>query len=161
MLSDTENPYYSADSNFYLYLLSIITDIPDKHKEYARYLKIEDIRVDFNDKRYQDIPQQNKIRIAVLQRKFPYALKLLNDLTAQHGSLTVQDIITRTLLFQALEVENKSKSTLIELAKNKDYEEIVNYLHAKQKRHNLSLTDTYTLKLVNEIINLQQTKHIP
>ena len=161
MLSDTENPYYSADSNFYLYLLSIITDIPDKHKEYARYLKIEDIRVDFNDKRYQDIPQQNKIRIAVLQRKFPYALKLLNDLTAQHGSLTVQDIITRTLLFQALEVENKSKSTLIELAKNKDYEEIVNYLHAKQKRHNLSLTDTYTLKLVNEIINLQQTKQIP
>lgn len=161
VLSDTENPYYSADSNFYLYLLSIITDIPDKHKEYARYLKIEDIRVDFNDKRYQDIPQQNKIRIAVLQRKFPYALKLLNDLTAQHGSLTVQDIITRTLLFQALEVENKSKSTLIELAKNKDYEEIVNYLHAKQKRHNLSLTDTYTLKLVNEIINLQQTKQIP
>ena len=39
VLSDTENPYYSADSNFYLYLLSIITDIPDKHKEYARYLK--------------------------------------------------------------------------------------------------------------------------
>lgn len=161
VLSDTENPYYSADSDFYLYLLSIITDIPDKHKEYARCLKIEDIRVDFNDKRYQDIPQQNKIRIAVLQKKFPYALKLLNDLTAQHGSLTVQDIITRTLLFQAVEAENISKNTLIELAKNKTYEEIVDYLEAKQKRHNLSLTDTYTLKLVNEIINLQETQQIP
>lgn len=161
VLSDTENPYYSADSNFYLYLLSIITDIPDKHKEYARYLKIEDIRVDFHDKRYQDIPQQNKIRIAVLQRKFPYALKQLNDLTAKHGSLTVQDIITRTLLFQAVEIENISKNTLIKLAKNKSYEDIIDYLEAKQKRHNLSLTDTYTLKLVNEIINLQVTQQIP
>lgn len=160
VLSDTENPYYSADSNFYLYLLSIITDIPDKHKEYARYLKIEDIRVDFQDKRYQDIPQQNKIRIAVLQRKFPYALKQLKDLTAKHDSLTVQDIITRTLLFQAIETETISKNTLIELAQNKSYEEIVDYLEAKQKRHNLSLIDTYTLKLVNEIINLQETQQI-
>ena len=161
VLSNTENPYYSADSNFYLYLLSIITDIPDKHKEYARYLKIEDIRVDFHDKRYQDIPQQNKIRIAVLQRKFPYALKQLKDLTAQYGSLTVQDIITRTLLFQAVEAETISKNTLIELAQNKAYEEIVDYLEEKQKRHNLSLTDSYTLKLVNEIINLQETQQIP
>ncbi|MGM9834376.1 MAG: R3H domain-containing nucleic acid-binding protein [Bacilli bacterium] len=161
VLSDTENPYYNADSNFYLYLLSIITDIPDKHKEYARYLKIEDIRVDFNDKRYQDIPEQNKIRIAVLQRKFPYALKQLKDLTIKHGSLTVQDIITRVLLFQAVEVENLSKNTLIELAKNKKYEEIVNYLEAKEKKHNLSITDSYTLKLVNEIIHLQETQQVP
>lgn len=161
VLSDTENPYYNADSNFYLYLLSIITDIPDKYKEYVRYLKIEDIRVYSQDKRYQDIPQQNKIRIAVLQRKFSYALKQLNDLTAKHGSLTVQEIITRTLLFQAIEIENISKNTLMELAKNKSYEEIIDYLETKQKRHNLSLTDTYTLKLVNEIINLQKTQQIP
>lgn len=161
VISDTENQYYSADNNFYLYLLSIITDIPDKHKEYARYLKIEDIRVDFNDKRYQDIPQQNKIRIAALRRKFSYALKQLKDLIAQHGSLTVQDIITRTLLYQAVEVETISKNNLIELVKNKTYEEIVDYLETKQKRHNLSLIDSYTLKLVNEIINLQETQQIP
>lgn len=161
VLSKTDNPYYSADSNFFLYLLSIITDIPDKHKEYARYLKMEDIRVDFNDKRYKDIPQQNKIRLAVLQRKFPYALKQLKDLTIQHGSSTVQDIITRTLLFQAVESETISKKTLIELAKNKSYEEIVEHLEEKEKRHKLSLTDNYTLKLVNELINIQETKEIP
>lgn len=161
VLAETDNPYYSADSNFYLYLLSIITDVPEKHKEYARYLKMEDIRVDFHDKRYQDIPQQNKIRIAVLQRKFPYALKQLKDLTKQHGSLTVQDIITRTLLFQAVEAETISKNTLLDLAKNKSYEDIVDYLEEKQKRHNLSLTDSYTLKLVNEIISILETKKVP
>lgn len=161
VLADTDNPYYSADSNFYLYLLSIITDVPDKHKEYARYLKIEDIRVDFHDKRYRDIPQQNKIRIAVLQRKFPYALKQLKDLIAQHGSLTVQDIITRALLFQAVETETISKNTLLDLAKNKSYEEIAEYLEEKQKRHDLSLTDSYTLRLVNELMNIQESHQIP
>lgn len=161
VLLDTENPYYSADSNFYLYLLSMITDIPNKYKEYARYLKIEDIRVDFHDKRYQDIPQQNKIRLAVLQKKFSYALKQLNSLTTQQDSLTVQDIITKKLLIQAIEKEAISKNTLVELAKNKAYEKMVDYLDAKQKRHNLNLPDTYILKLVNEIISLQKTQQIP
>jgi len=161
VLLGTDNLFYTADNNFYLYLLSIITDVPDKHKEYAKYLKFEDIRVDFRDKRYQDIPQQNKIRSAVLQRKFPYALKQLKDLTNQHGSLTIQDIITRTLLFQATEVETISKDTLISLAKNKSYEDILDYLEEKQKRHNLSLTDSYILKLVNEIIDIEEKKRVP
>lgn len=161
ILVGVDNNYYTADTNFYLYLLSIITNIPDKHKEYARYLKFEDIRIDFNDKRYKDIPEQNKIRTAVLQRRFPHALKQLKDLTVQHGSLTVQDIITRTLLFQAAEAEGISKNTLVQLAKNKSYEEIVDYLEEKQNRHKLSLTDKYTLKLVNEIINIQKNKQVP
>lgn len=161
VLLDTENPYYRADNNFYLYLLSIITDIPDRHKEYARYLKFEDIRVDFNDKRYQDVPQQNKIRISVLQRKFSYALKQLRDLITQYDSLTVQDKITRILFFQAIDAENLSKNNLLEFAKNKKYEEIANYLEEKDKRHILSLIDSYTLKLVNEILHLQETNQVP
>ena len=161
VLSNTDNPYYSADSNFYLYLLSIITNIPEKYKDYARYLKMEDIRVNFHDKRYEDIPAQNKIRIAVLQRKFPYALKQLKDLTAKHGTLTVQDIITRTLLFQAVEAETLSKNTLLELAKTKQYDEIISYLEGKQQRHNLSLTDSYTLKLTKELLNIQDSHISP
>ena len=161
VLSNTENPYYNVDSDFYLYLLSIITDIPDKYKEYVRYIRIENIRVDPHDKRYKDIPQQNKIRNSVLKGKFSYALKQLNDLCAQHGSSTVQDIITKNLLFQVLDVETISKNTLIKLAKSKTYEEMADYLKTKQKRHNLSLTDSYTLKLVNEIIKLQKTQQIP
>ena len=161
VLSNTDNPYYSADSNFYLYLLSIITNVPEKHKDYARYLKMEDIRVDFHDKRYEDIPAQNKIRIAVLQRKFPYALKQLKDLTTKHGTLTVQDIITRTLLFQAVEAETLSKNTLLELAKTKQYDEMISYLEDKQQRHNLSLTDSYTLKLTKELLNIQDSHISP
>jgi len=161
VLMDTENPYHILENNFYLYLLNMITDIPEEHREYARYLKYEDIRVDFNDRRYQDVPQYNKIRVSILQRKFPFALKQLRDLTEQHGSATVQDIITRTLLFQVINVETKSKNTLIGLAKSKQYNEIVQYLEEKQRRYNLSITDTYTLKLAKQLIDLIRTKKIP
>lgn len=161
ILSDTDNPYYSADNNFYLYLLSIITDVPEKYKEYARYIKIDDIKVDFHDKRYKDIPEQNKIRTAVLQGKLPYALKQLKDLTLQYGTLTVQDIITRTLLFQASEVERLSKNTLLELAKSKQYDEIICYLEEKYQRHNLSFTDSYILKLTKELLNIQDNHILP
>jgi len=157
----TENKFYSNDSNFYLYLLSIITDVPEKHKEYARFLKIEDIRVDFEDKRYKDIPQQNKVRIAVLQRKFPYALKQLKDLTIKHGFSTVQDIITKTLLLQAIEVESKNKNTLIELSYNREYEKIVDFLNEKQKRHDLSLNDRYILILVTALLEILEKENIP
>ena len=157
----TENKFYSNDSNFYLYLLSIITDVPEKHKEYARFLKIEDIRVDFEDKRYKDIPQQNKVRIAVLQRKFPYALKQLKDLTIKHGFSTVQDIITKTLLLQAIEVETKNKNTLIEFSYNREYEKIVEFLNEKQKRHDLSLNDRYILILVTALLEILEKENIP
>ncbi len=161
VLLNTDNPYYRADSNFYLYLLSIITNISEKHKDYARYLKLEDIRVDFQDKRYENIPMQNKIRIAVLQRKFSYALKQLNNLISEQKNLTVQDIITRTLLYQAIEVEKLSRNTLLELTKTKQYDKIISYLEDKQQRHNLSLIDSYILKLAKDLLNIQNSHIIP
>lgn len=80
---------------------------------------------------------------------------------AKHGTLTVQDIITRTLLFQAVEAETLSKNTLLELAKTKQYDEIISYLEGKQQRHNLSLTDSYTLKLTKELLNIQDSHISP
>lgn len=153
----TDNKFYSNDNNFYLYLLSIITELPEKHREYTRFLKIEDIRVDFEDKRYKDIPLQNKIRIAVLQRKFPYALKQLKDLITKHGFVTLQDIVTRTLLFQAIEVETKNKNELLEFVYNRDYEKAVEFLNSKEKRYNLSLNDRYVLKLLNVLLTMLKT----
>lgn len=151
----------TADGDFYLYLLSMIIDIPDKYKEYTRYLKLEDIKVDFNDERYNDIFQQNKIRNFILQRRFPYALKQLNKLIAQHKTKSIQDIITVTLLHQAIDIENISRNNLVKFAENKKYEEIIKYLQEKNRRHDLSLVDSYTLKLANQIKNLQNTHQLP
>lgn len=160
-LSQSENEFYNIDLNFYLYLLSIITEVPEKNRDYARYLKLEDIRVLDNDKRYSNIQMQNKIRTAVLQRKFPYALKLLNDLTAKNGRLTIQDIVTKTLLLQVLNVETISKNLIADYINKKNYEEIVNHLLNKQQRHNLSIAEEYILKLTKQIIEIKTTSKVP
>lgn len=160
-LSKSDNKYYNIDSNYYLYLLSIITEVPEKHKDYARYLNYEDIEIQNTDKRYQDISLQNKVRMAVVQRKFIYAMKQLNDLIAKHGNKTVQDIITRTLLSQAITAENLSKNTVVSLIKEKKYKEVVNHLLHKQERHYLSITEEYILKLVNQYIEIKNTSKIP
>lgn len=161
VLFKTDNPYYNIDNNFYLYLLSIITNIPSEYKEYAMNLTYEDIRINFSDKRYIDIEKQNKIRSSVFLRSFPYALKQLNIQIKQQNIVTVQDIIIKDLLVQAIEVQSINKNTLIELAQNKEYKKIVEYLEEKQEMHKLSLTDNYILKLANEIISLKETQQVP
>lgn len=160
-LVQSENEFYSIDANYYLYLLSIITEVPEKYKEYARHITLDDIKIPFADKRYKDIPLQNRVRIAALQRKFPYALKQLKELITKHGNLTVQDIITRTLLLQAVNAETISKNTIVSLIKEKKYDEVVNHLLDKQDRHNLSIPEEYILKLAKKFIEISESSKIP
>lgn len=158
---DSDNEYYNNDSNFYLYLLSMIAEIPEQHREYAKYLKLEDIRVDFNDKRFNDPYSQNKVRISALNQKFTLASKQLNELIKQHGRLSVQDIITRTLLSQAIEVQNELKKNIANLAIEKKYKEIIAHLEKVQEQHHLSTADECILFLAREVSKLEETGIIP
>lgn len=158
---DSDNEYYNNDSNFYLYLLSMITEIPEQHREYAKYLKLEDIRVDFNDKRYNDPYSQTRVRISALNQKFTLASKKLNELIKQHGRLSVQDIITRTLLSQAIEVQNELKKNIANLAIEKKYKEIIAHLEKVQEQHHLSTADECILFLAREVSKLEETGIIP
>lgn len=158
---DSDDEYYNNDSKFYLYLLSMITEIPEQHREYAKYLKLEDIRIDFNDKRFSDPYSQNKVRISALNQKFTLASKQLNELIKQHGSLSVQDIITRTLLSQAIEVQNGLKKNITNLAVEKKYKEIISHLKIVQEQHHLSAADECILFLAREVSKLAETGIIP
>lgn len=158
---DTDNKYYNADSNYYLYLLSMITELPENHRQFARFIKLEDIKVDLNDKRYNDIPAQNKIRISSLNQRFVLAYKQLNDLIKQNGRLSVQDIIIRTLLSQAIEEQYRVKKHIVKLINNKQYEEVITYLKNLQERHNLSTADKYTLFLTKDLMDIIKTGIIP
>ena len=158
---NSDNEYYNNDSNFYLYLLSMITEIPEEHREYAKYLQLEDIRIDFNDKRFEDPYSQNKVRISALNQKFTLASKQLNELIKQHGRLSVQDIIVRTLLSQAIEIQNVLKKNIINLATEKKYKEIISRLEEVQEQHHLSVTDECILFLAREISKVEETGIIP
>ncbi len=160
-LLTAEDQYSTANCKFYLYLLSMITDIPDNYKEFIENINIDDIKVETDDKKYKSIEKQNKIRFSALRRQFPYALKQMRDFIRQYDRWTIQNLITVNLLLEATRVESISKDTIKNLIKQKSYEDIVDYLEQKQKMHELSLMDKYTLKLAYEIINLQKSKQIP
>lgn len=160
-LYNSDNEYYTNDSNFYLYLLSMITEIPEEHREYAKSLQLEDIRIDFNDKRFEDPYSQNKVRISALNQKFTLASKQLNELIKQHGRLSVQDLIVRTLLSQAIEIQNDLKKNVINLATEKKYNEIISRLEEVQEQHHLSVADECIFFLAREISKVEETGIIP
>lgn len=160
-LLNSNNKYYLIDANYYLFLLSIITDVPEKYRDFVKSIKIDDIKVDNMDKRYLDIELQNKIRIASLERKFSYAYRQLMNLVKKHNKLTIQDFITKILLQQAMEAEKVSKEEIIKLIKEKKYEDLVTYLEVKKYYQSLSLFEEYTLLLAQRLIEISTTLKIP
>ncbi len=158
---DSENEFYNADSNFYLYMLSMITPLPENHRKYAKFLKLEDFRVDFKDKRYSDVSKQNKIRLSALNHRFTLAAKQLNETIQEKGMLSAQDIIIKTLLAQAIEVQIQNRNKIIDLINQKKYENIIEFYKKMESYHNLSTSDNYTLILTNELVNIIHTKSIP
>lgn len=157
----TNSPYSKNDNNFYLYLLSIITEVPDRYKEYVKRLTIDDIKVSIHDSRYQDASMQNKIRISAMQGKLSYAIYLLNQLSNRGDVYSTQLLITKALLRQAIDVERKNKDTLMELIKNKRYKEIVEFLENKKEKQNLNANDKYILRITEQIIEIQYTNKVP
>ncbi len=160
-LVQSDNVYYNQDYNFYLYLLSIITYVPEKYQEYVKFVSYDDIYILDNDTRYQDIPLQNKARLLALQKKFSFALKQIRDLIKQRGNAKLQDIIITTLLKQAIEIENIRKNNILELIEQQDYEEVINCLLDKKEHQNLGLMDEYTLRLCDIYLDIYETSKIP
>ena len=93
----TDNVYYLQDRNFYLYLLSIITDVPERYKDKVYNLTYQDIHIHADDKRFANIPAQNHIRSLVFSRKFGVATKELKRIVLDSQNRTAQDIITMKL----------------------------------------------------------------
>lgn len=159
------NPKYTTDYNYYLYLLSFITDLPNEYKDYIKYLNIEYIKIDEEDERYVDVENHNKSRIAALNKKFKYAMKLLKVADKAGRSYdeesSVEFYIVKTLLEFVIDYEDKCKITLITLMQDKKYEKAIEFLIKKQSRHILSSQDEYTLKLLNDYINIRNTHELP
>lgn len=98
--SDTE---YQNNANFYLYLLHMITDIPEKHKQFAKFIKLEDVKVNHKGVNINDAKIQNKIRLEALNEKFVTALNLFK----RYPSHNFYDVIIKILLNKAIFVQRQ------------------------------------------------------
>ncbi len=158
---DTDNSYYNSDKNYYLYLLSIITELPECHRQYARYLQVDDVKIDLRDEGYDDICHQNNIRALSLNQKFILALNKHNGLIKQKDKLSEQDILIKVLLSQAVEEQNRKKRYIVKLIQEKQYSEVIDFLEKLKERHKLSQSDEYILSLTYDLVEIIKTGIIP
>lgn len=152
--------YDNPNSNYYLYLLSMITELPEKHKKHVKCLKLEDIIVEVNNNR-EDSDIQNKIRILSLNQQFLVAEQQLNKYTKQNGKTSIQELTTEVLLSQAIVNQEKEKQNISELIKEKRYEEAIEYLENIQEQHNLSRSNEFALSLLKDLTEIIKTGIIP
>lgn len=153
------NPHYKKDAYLYLYLLNLITDIPLEYKNHIKYLEMEDIKIDESDLRFQDIPTQNRIREAIITKKISLAIKQLNLLMKEDG-ITSHNFLTRILLYQAVDIKNSRKETIINLIKEDNYDELILMLNTLKTKQELGLLENTILKIAKDILDIKNKNKI-
>lgn len=160
-LSNSAIEHNIIDSNLYIYLLNMITDIPEKERNYAKFLNYYDVKIPDNVTRYDDNKRYNMIRSLIFKRKFSLALKQLINLTQDRGHSTVHDIILMALLKKAIKVEAQSRDVILNNIMNNDYQSVISYLFKKSKKYKLSLFDRAILSLSKKYLDIINTGEIP
>lgn len=159
--TNAKSKLYINDNNFYLYLLSMITGLPDNYQKIAKELVFDDIKVSEDDKRYSDISSENEIRTSALNQNFIFSIKKLNDRIKKNNKQTVQEISEKILLFQAVERQNIIEQDISLLVKNKEYSKLIEYLKKNEDKVNLSLMEGTILQLAMDLTNMLETGIVP
>lgn len=145
------------DNNLYLYLLNLITELPEEYTDRIRDFKYEDIiftKCSCNK-------DENKVRIAIYRDKFLYACKVLNDLMMKREEYSVKYELLRALISKTIDAEKQFKYQLLELVNKEDYEEIIKILTNRSNIKKLNKVETYLLLITYAITKLLETKQLP
>ena len=160
VMNNTDNPNYINDNNFYLYMLSFITDIPDKYSEKIKKMRIKDITVDLFDNRYGSIDSTNKIRIAMYEKKHIYAANLFSEVI-QVENVIIHNKLLETLLNKVSEKRELYENNILNYINLKQYDEIIKLLLDIEQKQNLSEVEMWILKLAEQINEIKTTLQVP
>ena len=160
VMMETENKNYMQDQNFWLYLLSIVTEVPDKYKDKVKKMAVNDVYVLPTDKRYEDKKLTNNIRKAVLKFNFNRACELTPE-TPEYKEKKFASIVTSRLLYLAKNADIKQRKNYTELAKKKDYSSLANKLCDNSEIRKISFNEICALLLANDLISMTQYKKFP
>lgn len=156
----SNNPYYESDNRFYLYLLSFITEIPEKYRSIVKEISRESLNAPNDDPRYQDICLQNEIRNLAFEHHFNRA-KEFCLLVPKNDRVKSSNLLTGILLTQVVEQLDKEISDLVVLVQEKKYDEIIEYLETIETQHKLITSEHLILSLAKDIIEITKTGMIP
>lgn len=141
------NNKHTLDINTIMYLLNQIIKLPDDIKE----IILNNDLVDIDNKSVID----DMVKENILKNNFVNAYSLLENIYSYEDSL-IKDIL-KEIINKNLNEKNK----LLDLVKNKNYEEVINFLEEKSNNKNLSMFEEYVIDLINTYFEINDTKNIP
>ncbi len=159
-LYQSQEKQYQNDYNYYLYLLSCVTEVPLKYQERIQKMRFKDIELSFDSEQAKKFYQRNQIRLSVLKQQFSLALQRYRVLKHQ-VKLATSDIMAVSLLNRAKLEQQKRGQKLLQLIQQHQYDSVIEFLESYEKTHRLNLFDESILFLTRDCVEIQKTGIIP
>ena len=153
---ENETNYFKDDCNLYLFLLNMITDVPEKFKLLSKNINYNYFKVKNVDNNHI----LNEIRFLISNQKFNLALKKHQLYVSNKDKKNGQDVLLDKLLYQAKMKQIETHLEVLKLVQNKEYDKVVDLLSNIQKRHQLLKSLYYILKLVKDLLTIKNNKQI-
>lgn len=161
LLMNTDNEFYKRDMIYNLYLLSFITDIPEKYKALINNINFNDIRVSKDDKRYSSVYKENVIRELALKKSFSLAMKKLTELIISVKYMNFQNKFEKLLLAKILDIDKRNRDITIKLVKEHKYEDLIDFLLNRKETFGLRRLEELLLELSKKYLDIKSTGKIP
>ena len=160
LLEQIESEKYQEDNNLYLYLLGITLYNNREYQARMKNMTYKDVLIPYYQE-YEHKSLQNQIRCLILNHKYPYALKLINDLKRKDLTYNVEYELLKELTINAITINKKFKLKLKQAAENKNYNKVLELLNAKSRNQNLDNAEQNIQSVTNSILEIINTNKIP
>ncbi len=150
VLDQTDNEFYKQDNNFWLYLLSFVTEVPEKYQERVRNMRFEDMKVLDGDKRFTDVVTQNNLRRNAFYQKFKNARSMAIPDVDKKINFAISD----KLLSYAVKQNIEDHNYLFELIFDGKYEEAITLLEGAKEFRRLNRNDENILNVLKDLTSI-------
>ena len=147
---------YNNEIHLFLYLLNIVTDIPEQYKNEVKYTSFYNIRI-FGNVCHRK--EKNRIRTSILNREYNLAIDNTNKLLKEECDV-ISEII-KVLLVEVIKNERKLKNDLLTFIETQKYTDILNVLMQRKEKGIANNAEYYILELTTKILDLKNNAKIP
>lgn len=158
ILFEHSDEKYKTDYNFYFFLLSNITKLPEDYDLYVRYLRFEDVKKDiYDESKAEEIEFINEMRRLAMNRRFNDAFKIFLD----NRGIGRKANIECNLINDTVTIQNNLMSRLKERLFNKDYSAVIQTLEEIKSIRRLGKGEKYTLSLSKTLLRIRKFGFVP
>lgn len=149
------------DVNTYIFLLSMLTELPEDLRLSAKYFKLHDLTINSQDYRFIDIDNRNSIRKNIFFQKFSNALRDSKRVEDKNNITYGYDSTLIKMVEQATTRHKRQASIITSLAREDKEEEILLIYEEEQKRRVLTKHEEYIIKLATKLRDIRKNKVVP